>query len=157
MRGGREPVVIAGVLVRAAGGDSHVTAAEPVHTPQQVRILSRASRRPASPAAVSGRATVGVCVAHTPIRRTSSRDAPAREYDPRVGVRSGPDPELEFGLGLGSVRARAWARNAPAVLVADHRPILPRDGIIGAQVAQCVVRVVVVVPVLMAVVPAPAL
>ena len=49
------------------------------------------------------------------------------------------------------------ARNAPAVLVADHRPILPRDGIIGAQIAQCVVRVVVVVPVLMAVVPAPAL
>ena len=48
-------------------------------------------------------------------------------------------------------------RNAPAVLVADHRPILPRDVLIGAQVAQCVVRVVVVMPVLVAVVPAPAI
>ena len=51
----------------------------------------------------------------------------------------------------------ARARNAPAVLVADHRPILPRDGVVGAQVAQCVVRIVVVVPVLVAVVPAPAI
>jgi len=49
------------------------------------------------------------------------------------------------------------ARDAPAVLVADHRPVLPRDGVIGAQVAQCVVRIVVVVPVLVAVVPAPAI
>ena len=49
------------------------------------------------------------------------------------------------------------ARNAPAVLVADHRPILPRDGVVGAQVAQCVVRIVVVMPVLVALVPAPAL
>ena len=49
------------------------------------------------------------------------------------------------------------ARNAPAVLVADHRPILPRDVLVGAQVAQCVVRIVVVMPVLVALVPAPAL
>ena len=102
-------------------------------------------------------------------------DAP--EYSPRVGIRSVlsdvkvrgwsglyghtlaliSDPDSDFGLGSGSVRARARARNAPAVLVADHRPILPRDGFIGAQAAQCVVRVVVVVPVLMAAVPAPAL
>lgn len=46
---------------------------------------------------------------------------------------------------------------SPAVLVADHRSVLPRDGVVGAQVAQSVVRVVVVVPVLVAVVPAPAL
>jgi len=46
---------------------------------------------------------------------------------------------------------------APAVLVADHRPILPRDVLVGAQLAQCVVRIVVVMPVLVAVVPAPAL
>ena len=51
----------------------------------------------------------------------------------------------------------ARARNAPAILVADHRPILPRDGVFGAQVAQCVVRIVVVMPVLVTVVPAPAL
>eukprot|EP00964_Phaeocystis_antarctica_P046133 scaffold26606_cov50-Phaeocystis_antarctica.AAC.4 len=49
------------------------------------------------------------------------------------------------------------ARGTPAVLVADHRPVLPRDGVVGAQVAQCVVRIVVVVPVLVAVVPAPAI
>ena len=52
---------------------------------------------------------------------------------------------------------RARARGAPAVLVADHRPVLPRDGVVAAQVAQSVVRIVVVVPVLVAVVPAPAL
>ena len=55
------------------------------------------------------------------------------------------------------VAEMARARNAPAVLVADHRPILPRDGVVGAQVAQCVVRIVVVMPVLVTVVPAPAL
>jgi len=46
---------------------------------------------------------------------------------------------------------------APAVLVADDRPILPRDGAVVAQSAQCVVRIVVVMPVLVTVVPAPAL
>ena len=69
------------------------------------------------------------------------------------------DLDSDFALGLSSVkaRARARARNAPAILVADHRPILPRDGVISAQLAQRVVRIVVVVPVLMAAVPAPAL
>ena len=45
---------------------------------------------------------------------------------------------------------------SPAVLVADDRPVLPRDGAVVAQAAQSVVRVVVVVPVLVAAVPAPA-
>eukprot|EP00964_Phaeocystis_antarctica_P141366 scaffold106388_cov57-Phaeocystis_antarctica.AAC.4 len=69
----------------------------------------------------------------------------------RVRVRASLLVELLLvGVGVG-------VAHTPAVLVADHRPVLPRDGVVGAQVAQCVVRIVVVVPMLVAVVPAPAI
>ena len=72
---------------------------------------------------------------------------------PRVLLPASPAPLVELlpvGVGVG-------VAHTPAVFVADHRPVLERDGVVGAQVAQCVVRIVVVMPVLMAVVPAPAL
>ena len=72
---------------------------------------------------------------------------------PRVLLPASSAPLVELlpvGVGVG-------VAHTPAVFVADHRPVLERDGVVGAQVAQCVVRIVVVVPVLMAVVPAPAL
>ena len=56
------------ILVRAARGDPHVEAREPVHTPREVRRTIRAPD--ASPAVVGVVVTVGACVAHTPMRRS---------------------------------------------------------------------------------------
>ena len=107
---------------------------------QAQRKIRRVGWMVASPMA-GALPAVGICVAHTP----SSASVRAWEDSARTWRTT----------ALRVVYYREYG--APSVLVADHRPVLPREVPARAQAAQCVVRVVVVMPVLVAVVPAPAL